>query len=207
MLINKYVYDSHDLLAVGDTPANRAWTSSELDDFEDAFTTGTTLHDNAAAILRLLNEFLVNDNHEIVYSEKNSMDDGYLPINEGDPANVMIVDNADIRKFYIDFFQFLMETADVYTKRLALYADELTHYLEKPGSASTSKTGYSAMPITASFDNAPSSDVLSNLTQTDNETTMEASTPLERYEAAITATRNIIEEWYNDYIRRFALYE
>ncbi len=158
-------------------------------------------------IFALFKNFLLLDNHIVAMSRKDSQDDPNLPANFNGYGGVMNVDNREIAEYYRNLYLFLTETAEPYSIKLKLYKEELEHVVDLPTSSSESKVGNSDMPITATFDAAPTSDVLSNLTQTSTTATAEATTPLERYEAAMNSIRSILKEWYDDYIRRFALYE
>lgn len=208
MLIAKYYYTSQDLLQLGTSASDNGWATGDVEDFEDIFsTTSTILTDNSSAIASLITSYLVSDNHFVVASTTDSSEDEQLPSIFGDPTAALQVDNDNITEFYRNFYLWLNETAPIYTKKLSVYTDLVSNLTAKPTSSTTNTTGTSDMPITASFDDAPTSDVLSNLVQSTTETEIEATTPLDRYEAALNSIRNIMKEWYDEYIRRFALYE
>lgn len=202
MLVRNNYYTTKDLLSLGrDVLSGDIETLCELFGYENA------LKDQWSAIAKLFLDFLTRDNHFVVKSPLDSMEDASLPINDASYDNMELVDNGDIQTFYESFFLWLTETAPIYADRIAVYEELVTKRLDKPSSSAGTVVGLSNMPITASFDSAPDTDTLSTLTQTTTETTAEATTPLERYEQAMNSIRSINKEWYDDFVRRFALYE
>lgn len=202
MLVRNNYYTTKDLLSLGrDVLSGDIETLCELFGYENA------LKDQWSAIAKLFLDFLTRDNHFVVKSPLDSMDDVNLPINDTSYGNMENVDNEDIQTFYENLMLWLLETAPIYADRIAVYGELVTKRLDKPSSSAGTVVGLSNMPITASFDSAPDTDTLSTLTQTTTETIAEATTPLERYEQAMNSIRSINKEWYDDFVRRFALYE
>lgn len=202
MLTETYLYTTRDLLYPG-----RDFVSTEVENIIELYSYPDALKPYWSDIAKLFQDYLMLDNHVVVSSFVNSMADPGLPINDSSFDNMDQVDNEDIQRFYTNLILFLFDTASEYAQKLSLYNGLITERLEKPSSTGNVKVGVSDMPITATFASAPGSDVLSSLTETTTTATSEASTPLERYEAAIKSARSILKEWYNDYVRRFALYE
>lgn len=202
MLVRNNYYTTKDLLSLG-----RDVTSGDIETLCELFGYENALKAQWNAIAKLFLDFLTRDNHFVVKSPLDSMEDVNLPINDTSYDNMENVDNGDIQTFYESFFLWLTETAPIYADRTAVYEELVTKRLDKPSSSAGTVVGLSNMPITASFDSAPDTDTLSTLTQTTTETTAEATTPLERYEQAMNSIRSINKEWYDDFVRRFALYE
>ena len=202
MLTETYLYTTRDLLYPG-----RDFVSTEVENIIELYSYTDALKPYWSDIAKLFQDYLMLDNHVVVSSFVNSANDPDLPINDSSFDNMNQVDNEDIQRFYTNLILFLFDTASEYSQKLSLYNGLIAERLEKPSSTGNVKVGVSDMPITATFASAPGSDVLSNLTETTTTATSEASTPLDRYEAAIKSARSILKEWYNDYVRRFALYE
>lgn len=202
MLVRNNYYTTKDLLYPGHDV-----TSGDIETLCERFGYENALKAQWNAIAKLFLDFLTRDNHFVVKSPLDSMDDANLPVNDTSYGNMDLVDNEDIQVFYENLFLWLMETAPIYADRTAVYEELVTKRLDKPSSSAGTVVGLSNMPITASFDSAPDTDTLSTLTQTTTETTAEATTPLERYEQAMNSIRSINKEWYDDFVRRFALYE
>ena len=202
MLTETYLYTTRDLLYPG-----RDFVSTEVENIIELYSYTDALKPYWSDIAKLFQDYLMLDNHVVVSSFVNSMNDPDLPINDASFDNMELVDNEDIQRFYTNLILFLFDTASEYSQKLSLYNGLIAERLEKPSSTGNVKVGVSDMPITATFASAPGSDVLSSLTETTTTATSEASTPLDRYEAAIKSARSILKEWYNDYVRRFALYE
>ena len=204
MLVRNNYYTTKDLLSLG---RGRDVGSRDIEDLCELLGYTDALKDQWNTIAKLFLDFLTRDNHFVVKSPRDSMEDANLPINEGSYINMTLVDNDDIQAFYENLMLWLLEAAPIYADRLAVYEELVTKRLDKPSSSAGTVVGLSNMPITASFDSAPDTDTLSTLTQTTTETTAEATTPLERYEQAMNSIRSINKEWYDDFVRRFALYE
>ena len=202
MLTETYLYTTRDLLYPG-----RDFVSTEVENIIELYSYTDALKPYWSDIAKLFQDYLMLDNHVVVSSFVNSMNDPDLPINDASFDNMELVDNEDIQRFYTNLILFLFDTASEYSQKLSLYNGLIAERLEKPSSTGNVKVGVSDMPITATFASAPGSDVLSSLTETTTTATSESSTPLDRYEAAIKSARSILKEWYNDYVRRFALYE
>ncbi len=202
MLVRNNYYTTKDLLSLGHDV-----TSRDAEDLCELLGYTGALEDQWNAIAKLFLDFLTRDNHFVAKSRIDSMEDANLPINDTSYVNMTLVDNDDIQAFYENLMIWLFETAPIYADRLSVYEELVTKRLDKPSSSAGTVVGLSNMPITASFDSAPDTDTLSTLTQTTTETTAEATTPLERYEQAMNSIRSIYKEWYDDFVRRFALYE
>ncbi len=202
MLVRNNYYTTKDLLSLG-----RDVLSSDIEELCELYGYENALKAQWNTITKLFLDFLTRDNHFVVKSPIDSMEDSDLPRKASTYKGMDSVDNEDIQVFYENLFLWLMETAPIYADRLSVYEELVTKRLDKPSSSAGTVVGLSNMPITASFDSAPDTDTLSTLTQTTTETTAEATTPLERYEQAMNSIRSINKEWYDDFVRRFALYE
>ena len=202
MLTETYLYTTRDLLYPG-----RDFASTDVEVIVEHYSYADALKPYWNDIAKLFADYLVLDNHVVVSSFTDSSEDVDLPSEDTSYDNMNLVDNEDIQRFYTNLILFLFDTASEYAQKLSLYNGLIAERLEKPSSTGNVKVGVSDMPITATFASAPGSDVLSSLTETTTTATSEASTPLDRYEAAIKSARSILKEWYNDYVRRFALYE
>ena len=202
MMTNHYYYTTKDIIGLG-----RDIVSGDITTFIETLSYTNALKSQWPDIFKLFQDYLTLDNHIVVRSYKDSMSDPCLPRNDTTFDNIELIDNPDITYFYENLMQFLFETAEEYSQKLSLYIGLASERLAKPSSEGSVVTGSSEEPVTATFDSAPSSDMLSNLTETKTSASSEATTPLDRYENAIKSARSILKEWYDDYVRRFALYE
>jgi hypothetical protein len=114
--------------------------------------------------------------------------------------------NPDIRQALNRFIAYLLESYPYYSKVISLYDEKATDLLAQVTDTTTSKTGNSDMPQTATFDNAPTSDVLSMLENVTATTKQDYGTTMQRLDEVRKMYSNLYREWADEVLKEFVLY-
>lgn len=143
-------------------------------------------------IQTLFNNYIcLNASREIVVDSSN-------PVNDSS--------NSDIIAFLERLLQWLSRTYPYYKKMIETYEAKKNDLMAQVTSNDSATIGTSDMPQTAKFDNAPTSDVLSNLSQQKQEHKEDYGTPMQRIDELKRLLENCYARWTRDFEEAFILY-
>ena len=123
-----------------------------------------------------------------------------------DTESETAVTNPEIRQALNRFIAYLLESYPYYSKVISLYDEKATDLLAQVTDTTTSKTGNSEMPQTATFDSAPTTDVLSMLENVTATTKQDYGTTMQRLDEVRKMYSNLYREWADEVIKTFVLY-
>lgn len=121
------------------------------------------------------------------------------------PTSVLVT-GYDIKQALNRFIAYLLESYPYYSKVISLYDEKAADLLAQVTDTTTSKTGNSDMPQTATFDSAPTTDVLSMLENVTATTKQDYGTTMQRLDEVRKMYSNLYREWADEVIKTFVLY-
>lgn len=110
--------------------------------------------------------------------------------------------NEDVKRRVIQLCGWFVKTYPYYKKLIDIYTAEENN-LMKP-LKTKNKTAYSDMPITATFDTVPTADVMSDLTETENES--EIASKMARINEIKQGYDNVYRSWLKEFEKTFILF-
>jgi hypothetical protein len=123
-----------------------------------------------------------------------------------DTESTVPVDNPDIKQALRRLVAYILESYPYYSRLIALYDKDATALLAQVTETTDSKTGDSDMPQTATFESAPTSDVLSMLQKVTATTKQDYGTIMQRLDEIRKNYVSLYREWADEVLKEFVLY-
>lgn len=114
--------------------------------------------------------------------------------------------NEDIVSFLERFCKWLNETYPYYSKMIDIYSQNLSSLMAQVSDSRSLKTGVSEMPQTATFEEEPTTDVLSGLTKVSEERSSDYGTKMARIDEVRNKLISLYRNWSNEFTRTFMYY-